>query len=138
MSATESGRSRCKMKCPLWGNSGHSGHPLTSHINAQMGGPCVTKAEANEGCADHHARNAVPDHRRWSMGPKQGAPTMRNVNGEQVLAHDPTGKKIARPLHVLVPLIKEDLQLGRDAAERASMPFYRTAGEKMLEAKEQL
>jgi len=47
-------------------------------------------------------------------------------------------QRIARPLKVLVPLIKEDLQHGRDAAERAGLPYYQAAGEKMLEAKGQL
>jgi Protein of unknown function (DUF3102) len=44
----------------------------------------------------------------------------------------------ARPLRVLVPLIQEDLQAGRDASERAGLPYYQAAGEKMLEAKTQL
>lgn len=47
-------------------------------------------------------------------------------------------KQIARPLKVLVALIKEDLQKGDEAAERAGLPYYRAAGEKMLEAKGQL
>jgi len=47
-------------------------------------------------------------------------------------------QRIARPLKVLVPLIKEDLAHGREAAERAGMPYYQAAGEKMLEAKSQL
>lgn len=45
---------------------------------------------------------------------------------------------VARPLRVLVPLIKEDLEQARDASERAGMPYYRAAGEKMIEAKSQL
>jgi hypothetical protein len=40
----------------------------------------------------------------------------------------------ARPLKVLVPLIKQDL----DAAERAGIPHYVKAGEKLIEAKGQL
>jgi hypothetical protein len=47
-------------------------------------------------------------------------------------------KPIVRPLHVLVPLIKKDLEQGREASERAGMPYYQAAGEKMLEAKGQL
>ena len=47
-------------------------------------------------------------------------------------------KEIARPLNVLVPLIREDLRHGDEAAERASMPYYEAAGEKLLEAKSQL
>lgn len=45
---------------------------------------------------------------------------------------------VARPLHVLVPLITADLEQGRDAAKRASLPYYRAAGEKLLEAKSQI
>lgn len=47
-------------------------------------------------------------------------------------------KEISRPPHVLVPLIKSDLQQARDASQRAGMPYYRAAGEKMLEAKPQM
>ena len=47
-------------------------------------------------------------------------------------------QRLARPLKVLVPLIKDDLQHGKEAAERAGLPYYQAAGEKMLEAKEQL
>ena len=43
-----------------------------------------------------------------------------------------------RPLKVLVSLIKEDLANGDAAAERAGMPYYRAAGEKLLEAKAQV
>ncbi len=43
-----------------------------------------------------------------------------------------------RPLRVLVGLIKEDLQRGDEAAEKAGMPYYQAAGEKMLEAKGQM
>jgi hypothetical protein len=43
--------------------------------------------------------------------------------------------EVARPLSVLVPLIKDDLDQGREASERAGLPYYRAAGEKMLEAK---
>lgn len=46
--------------------------------------------------------------------------------------------QVARPLKMLVPLIKDDLKQGDEAAKSAGMPFYRAAGEKMLEAKEQL
>jgi hypothetical protein len=45
--------------------------------------------------------------------------------------------KVARPLSVLVPLIKKDLELAREAAQRVSLPYYAAAGEKMLEAKPQ-
>ena len=46
--------------------------------------------------------------------------------------------RIARPLKALVPLIQEDLKHGSEAAERAGMPYYQAAGEKLLEAKGQL
>jgi hypothetical protein len=45
---------------------------------------------------------------------------------------------VARPLKVLVPLIKEDLRLGNEAAQEAAMPFYIAAGDKMLEARPQV
>ncbi len=51
------------------------------------------------------------------------------------LAKVKTGS-VARPLHVLVPLIKEDLKQGDKAAENAGMPHYRAAGEKLNEARE--
>jgi hypothetical protein len=43
--------------------------------------------------------------------------------------------QVARPLSVLIPLIKQDLQQGSDAAKAASMEYYRAAGEKLLEAR---
>lgn len=46
--------------------------------------------------------------------------------------------QVVRPLKVLVPLIKEDLVQGREAAEQAGLPYYRAAGEKMIEAKPQV
>ncbi len=46
-------------------------------------------------------------------------------------------QQVARPLHVLVPLIKKDIEDGREASERAGMPYYRAAGEKLTEAKPQ-
>jgi hypothetical protein len=39
---------------------------------------------------------------------------------------------------VLLPLIKQDLADGKEAAEQAGLPYYRAAGEKLLEAKAQL
>lgn len=48
------------------------------------------------------------------------------------------GKEVARPLTVLVRLIKEDLANGHEAAEKASAPYYAAAGLKMLEAKPQV
>jgi hypothetical protein len=41
---------------------------------------------------------------------------------------------IARPLRVLIPLIKEDLEAGN----AAGMEHYRRAGEKLIEAKSQI
>lgn len=46
--------------------------------------------------------------------------------------------RVARPLRVLVPLIQEDIKEGKEASERAGLPYYTAAGEKLLEAKEQL
>lgn len=43
---------------------------------------------------------------------------------------------VARPLNVLSPLIKDDLKKGNAAAESAGMPYYTSAGEKMIEAQE--
>ena len=54
------------------------------------------------------------------------------------LVENITDRQVARPLHVLVPLIKDDLRHGDEAAERASMPFYAAAGAKIAEAKEQM
>jgi len=45
---------------------------------------------------------------------------------------------VARPLSVLVPLIKEDLARGDEAAREAGARWYRHAGEKMIEAKSQM
>ena len=53
------------------------------------------------------------------------------------LTVDTKGTAVARPLRILVPLIKDDLKEGDAAAERAGLPHYRAAGEKMLEAKPQ-
>ena len=47
-------------------------------------------------------------------------------------------RPVVRPLSMLVPLIKEDLKQGDEAAQQAAMPYYRAAGEKMLEAKGQV
>jgi hypothetical protein len=42
--------------------------------------------------------------------------------------------EVARPLHVLVPLIKDELQAG----DTAGLEHYRRAGEMLVEAKDQL
>jgi hypothetical protein len=54
----------------------------------------------------------------------------------EVAAHEE--RQLARPLHVLVPLIRADLKQGTEAAKTASEPYWRAAGQKMLEAKAQL
>jgi hypothetical protein len=46
--------------------------------------------------------------------------------------------QVARSLAVLIPLIKNDLKNAKEAAQAASVPYYRAAGEKMIEAKAQL
>ena len=56
----------------------------------------------------------------------------------QAAIEKPPQGKVARALSVLVPLIQNDLLLGKAAAEHAGLPFYRRAGEKMLEAKPQV
>jgi hypothetical protein len=48
------------------------------------------------------------------------------------------GHEVARPLSVLVPLIKKDLNDAQVASVHASEPYYRAAGEKMIEAKSQM
>jgi len=54
------------------------------------------------------------------------------------IAKLPDETEVARPLRLLIPLIQEDLEHARDAADRAGMPYYRAAGEKLLEAKAQM
>jgi hypothetical protein len=49
-----------------------------------------------------------------------------------------TPTEVARPLRSLVQLIKENLQQGDEAAANAGLSFYMTAGEMLLEAKQQL
>ena len=45
-------------------------------------------------------------------------------------------REVARSLKVLTPLIKKDIELGDQAAERAGMEFYRLAGAKLAEVKD--
>jgi hypothetical protein len=47
-------------------------------------------------------------------------------------------KQIARPLHVLLPLIKEELKKADEAARAAGLPYYLAVGQLLLEAKAQL
>lgn len=49
-----------------------------------------------------------------------------------------TETRLARPLKELVPLIRQDIEAGKDAERQAGLPYYQAAGEKLLEAKEQL
>ena len=48
-----------------------------------------------------------------------------------MMAEPAATRAVARPLRVLVPLIKEDLE----SAATAGLPYYIAAGEKLLEAK---
>jgi hypothetical protein len=48
------------------------------------------------------------------------------------------GQELARSLKVLVPLIKDDLRQADEAANQAGMPYYISAGKKLIEAKSQL
>jgi hypothetical protein len=57
--------------------------------------------------------------------------------GSALATVDREETRIARPLAVLVPLIKEDIEHGKEAAERAGMPYYQAAGEKLMEARSQ-
>jgi hypothetical protein len=43
-----------------------------------------------------------------------------------------------RPLPVLIPLIEKDLKAASEAAEQAGLPYYKAAGEKLIEAKGQM
>jgi uncharacterized membrane protein YccC len=45
-------------------------------------------------------------------------------------------RPVARPLRVLVSLIKEDLKQAREVAEQASKPYFIAAGQKMAEARD--
>ena len=48
------------------------------------------------------------------------------------------GEQLARPLKILIPLIKEDLREGNVAAQQAGMQYYTAAGAKLIEAKSQI
>lgn len=47
-------------------------------------------------------------------------------------------REVARPLKVLVPLIKEELEAGRQASTNAGLPYYRRVGTMLLEARPQV
>lgn len=49
-----------------------------------------------------------------------------------------TETRLARPLKELVPLIRQDIEAGKDAERKAGLPYYKAAGEKLREAKDQL
>jgi hypothetical protein len=55
---------------------------------------------------------------------------------DNITQSEPT--HIIRPLNILIPLIKEKLKEGDQAADEASTPYYQAAGEMMLEAKGQM
>jgi hypothetical protein len=75
--------------------------------------------------ADHGAGLSVPTTRKGDA-----------MTSTSVAARNDS--RVARPLRVLVSLIQDDLKQGREAAERAGMPYYQAAGEKLIEAKGQL
>jgi curved DNA-binding protein CbpA len=62
---------------------------------------------------------------------------MANASTAQATT-DSTQQQVARPLHVLQPLIAKDLREGNEAAEQAGLPYYKAAGEKLIEAKAQI
>jgi hypothetical protein len=47
-------------------------------------------------------------------------------------------QSIARPLKVLVPLIKKDIELMEMTKDETLSPYYQSIGEKLIEAKENL
>jgi len=93
-------------------------------------GPDQSSAPPEEDIAE------IWDDRR--SGPTEGAdePSPRTDKGGALTKGEE--HRMVRSLPVLVLLIQEDLSSGRDAAQRAGMPYYKAAGEKLLEAKGQL
>jgi hypothetical protein len=61
-------------------------------------------------------------------------PNTKNSDAKAATTASDTARPIARPLNVLIPLIKDDL----DQAHQAGVPFFRAAGEKLIEARAQL
>src|SRR5262245_8017705 len=47
-------------------------------------------------------------------------------------------REIARPLRVLIPLIRDEVDRGNEAARQAGREHYRRAGEMLLEARAQV
>jgi hypothetical protein len=64
----------------------------------------------------------------------------RQLKGRQmsIVETNSEYRAVARPLKVLVSLIKQDLASAAEAAEVASKPYYLAIGEKLLEAKGQM
>lgn len=65
-----------------------------------------------------------------------------NMTETEIVQSTNHDKRMARPLGVLVPLIRSDLKemekVATEAAETAKLPFLRSIGEKLMEAKSQL
>jgi hypothetical protein len=72
-------------------------------------------------------------------GPGPGSPVGANYRAARIWAATTRSigretKLPVRPLHVLAPLIKKDLVNAEEASKAAGKPYYRAAGEKMIEA----
>lgn len=52
-----------------------------------------------------------------------------------IATQETTNQAVARPLKVLVPLIKQDIEDAEKVANEAASPFYQSIGEKLIEAK---
>jgi hypothetical protein len=52
-----------------------------------------------------------------------------------VATQETTNQAVARPLKVLVPLIKQDMEGLKQSKDKATSPYYLSIGEKLLEAK---
>jgi hypothetical protein len=57
------------------------------------------------------------------------------MNTTAIQTQNESDVRIARPLNVLAPLIKQDIEQGKQAMEKAGMPYFIAAGEKLIEAK---
>lgn len=99
------------------------------HVCAQCGGPPDGKEEPVR-----HGDALVwlhPECRRFWLREPGNYADARVAKPEQT-------KQIARPLHVLLPLIKEKLKKADEAARAAGLPYYLAVGQLLLEAKAQL
>jgi Protein of unknown function (DUF3102) len=97
-----------------------------THVCAQCGGQPVGKEEPLR-----HGDAVIwlhPECKRFWFrdGPRQPEPEAQQT------------KQIARPLHVLVPLLKDEIRQAEEAARRAAMPHYVAVGKMLIEAKAQL